>query len=49
MKYQVFVFKLYPKLVNYKPDPSTLQCAMQGTVSTYNLDTDGMAQMIGGI
>ena len=44
----VYVFKLFPKDVNYRPDASTLQRGMRGTVSTYDLDMEGAASMIQG-
>jgi hypothetical protein len=45
---RVYVFKLYPKDVNFHPDGSTLQRGMRGNVSTYDLDADGVASMVQG-
>ena len=45
---RVFVFKLYPKLSHHQTDPSTLQRAMRGTISTYELNTKAVADMIEG-
>lgn len=45
---RVFVFKLFPKDTNYRPDASTLQRGLRGTVSTYDLDMEGAASMIQG-
>ncbi|KAK6996194.1 hypothetical protein R3P38DRAFT_3629326 [Favolaschia claudopus] len=44
---RVYVFKLHPRCPGRK-DPSTLQRGMRGTVSTYNLDSDGIASMLAG-
>ncbi|CAK5266163.1 unnamed protein product [Mycena citricolor] len=43
---RVFVFKLHPRIGGR--DPSKLQRGMRGTVSTYDLDTDGIASMLAG-
>ncbi|GLB44644.1 putative G-quadruplex DNA unwinding [Lyophyllum shimeji] len=44
---RVYVFKLFPKA--YGPrDPSTLQRGMRGTVTSFDLDMDGIASMIAG-
>ncbi|KAM6492122.1 hypothetical protein JOM56_005398, partial [Amanita muscaria] len=45
---RVFVFKLYPKDLNYRPDGSTLQRGLRGNVSTYELDIEGATSMIQG-
>lgn len=45
---RVYVFKLYPKNGLAGIDETTLQNAMRGTVSTYELDLDGMTEMLGG-
>ncbi|KAK6992015.1 hypothetical protein R3P38DRAFT_2571602 [Favolaschia claudopus] len=42
-----YVFKLHPRCPGRK-DPSTLQRGMRGTVSTYDLDSDGIASMLAG-
>jgi len=44
---RVFVFKLHPKK-GYHGDPSQLQRAMRGTVSTYELDLPGITSMLNG-
>ncbi|KAK6974457.1 hypothetical protein R3P38DRAFT_3239546 [Favolaschia claudopus] len=44
---RVYVFKLHPRCPGRK-DPSTLQRGMKGTVSTYDLDSDGIASMLAG-
>ncbi|KAK7055633.1 hypothetical protein R3P38DRAFT_2848150, partial [Favolaschia claudopus] len=44
---RVYVFKLHP-LCPGKKDPSTLQRGLRGTVSTYDLDSDGIASMLAG-
>jgi hypothetical protein len=44
---RVYVFKLYPKK-GYAGDPSKLQRAMRGTVSTFKLDMTGIISMIEG-
>ncbi|CAK5284216.1 unnamed protein product [Mycena citricolor] len=43
---RVFVFKLHPRVGGR--DPSKLQRGMRGTVSTYELDSDGIASMLAG-
>jgi hypothetical protein len=45
---RVYVFKLYPKILNHMPDQSSLQRAMRGTVSTYEMKTTGVADMVEG-
>ncbi|GJJ10017.1 hypothetical protein Clacol_004243 [Clathrus columnatus] len=45
---QVFVFKLYPKFDGCPFDEDCLQRGMQGTVSSYELDTEGIASMVDG-
>jgi len=45
---KVYVFKLFPKFSGQGLDPSTLQQAMRGTISTYDLDVAGAANMIQG-
>ena len=44
----IYVFKLFPKDIQYRPDASTLQQGMRGTVSTYDLDIEGAASMVQG-
>ncbi|KAJ7028348.1 hypothetical protein C8F04DRAFT_890402, partial [Mycena alexandri] len=44
---RVYVFKLHPRSFGPK-NPSTLQRGMRGTVSTYDLDTDGVVSMLAG-
>ncbi|KAJ7187071.1 hypothetical protein C8R46DRAFT_809901, partial [Mycena filopes] len=44
---RVYVFKLHPRCAG-RMDPNTLQRGMRGTVSTYNLDTDGVVSMLAG-
>ncbi|KAJ6622667.1 hypothetical protein B0H10DRAFT_1683488, partial [Mycena sp. CBHHK59/15] len=44
---RVFVFKLHPTCGG-RMDPSTLQRGMRGTVSTYDLDSDGITSMLAG-
>ncbi len=45
---RVYVFKLFPKTPGYRPANETLQRGMRGTVSTYELDTQGVANMAEG-
>ena len=45
---RVYVFKLFPKNIHARPEASTLQRGMQGTVSTYDLDVEGAASMVQG-
>ncbi len=45
---RVYVFKLYPKTPGYRPASETLQRGMRGTVSTYELDAQGVADMLDG-
>jgi hypothetical protein len=45
---RVYVFKLFPKLAHYQPDPSCLQRALRGTVCSYELDVKGAADMVQG-
>jgi len=45
---RVFVFKLFPKKVGGIRDLSTLQRAMRGNVTSYAMDTTGVADMVEG-
>lgn len=45
---RVYVFKLYPKDIDFRPDGSTLQRGMRGNVSMYDLDAKGVASMVQG-
>ncbi len=45
---RVFVYKLYPKHLQFRPNVATLQRGMRGTVSSYDLDLEGAAAMIQG-
>ncbi|THG92828.1 hypothetical protein EW026_g8214 [Hermanssonia centrifuga] len=45
---RIYVFKLFPKKVGGTRDASTLQRGMRGTVSTYELSIDGVADMVQG-
>ncbi len=45
---RVYVFKLFPKTPGYRPPSETLQRGMRGTVSTYELDSQGVADMVDG-
>lgn len=45
---RVYVFKLYPRLRGYKPAEESLQRAMRGTVSTFEMDTKGVVSMLEG-
>ncbi len=45
---RVYVFKLFPKTPGYRPPTETLQRGMRGTVSTYELDTQGVVNMTEG-
>ena len=45
---RVYVFKLYPKTMDRHMDASTLQRGLRGNVSTFALDSQGMASMITG-
>ncbi len=45
---RVYVFKLFPKTPGYRPANETLQRGMRGTVSTYELDTQGVVNMAEG-
>ena len=45
---RVYVFKLFPKDVHYRPEDSMLQRGMRGTVSTYDLNMDGAVSMVQG-
>lgn len=45
---RVYVFKLFSKLRGYKPAEESLQRAMRGTVSTFEMDTRGVAAMVEG-
>ena len=44
----VFVFKLFPMKAGRVHNPSQLQCAMQGNVTSYAMDTKGVASMVEG-
>lgn len=44
----LYIFKLFPKKMGGNHDTATLQCAMRGNVSTYELNMDGIASMIKG-
>ncbi|KAM6490331.1 hypothetical protein JOM56_014308 [Amanita muscaria] len=44
----VFVFKLFPKDLHYRPDAASLQRGLRGNVCTYELDMAGAASMIQG-
>jgi hypothetical protein len=44
---RVFVFKLFPKQLHGAPE-ATLQRAMRGTVSSYEMDVPGIAAMTEG-
>jgi hypothetical protein len=44
----VYVFKLYPKTMHYQPDPSSLQRAMRGTMSMYEMKPTAVADMVDG-
>jgi hypothetical protein len=45
---RVFVFKLFPKDIHRQPDASSLQQAMRGSVSGYDLDVSGVVSMVQG-
>jgi hypothetical protein len=45
---RVYVFRLFPKSAGGGRDTSTLQRAMRGTVSSYQMNTDAVASMIRG-
>ncbi|RDX40380.1 hypothetical protein OH76DRAFT_1366321, partial [Lentinus brumalis] len=45
---RVYIFKLYPKTPGYRPASATLQRGMRGTVSTYELHGQGVADMVDG-
>ncbi len=45
---RVYVFKLFPKTPGFRPPTESLQRSMRGTVSTYELDTQGIANMADG-
>ncbi|KAJ7031925.1 hypothetical protein C8F04DRAFT_905170, partial [Mycena alexandri] len=44
---RVYVFKLHPRCGGTQ-DPNTLQRGMRGTVSSYDLDCDGVVSMLAG-
>ncbi|KAI5985260.1 hypothetical protein EDD15DRAFT_2176074 [Pisolithus albus] len=44
----VFVFKLFPKRIQGNRDVTTLQRAMRGNVTSYELDMEGISSMIEG-
>jgi hypothetical protein len=45
---RVFVFKLFPKQLHGRPEEASLQRAMRGTVSSYDMDVEGVAAMVEG-
>ena len=45
---RVYIFKLFPKRSQGARNISGLQCAMQGNVTTYELDGEGVASMVQG-
>ncbi|KAF9061326.1 hypothetical protein BDP27DRAFT_1429074 [Rhodocollybia butyracea] len=45
---RVYVFKLFPKKIQGKRDATTLQSAMRGNVTTFELDNPGIAAMLEG-
>ncbi|KAM6496781.1 hypothetical protein JOM56_007254 [Amanita muscaria] len=45
---RVYVFKLYPKDLSFRPDSASLQRGLRGNVTTYELDVEGVASMIQG-
>lgn len=45
---RVWVFKLYPRDRSSRPSEECLQRAMRGNVSTYPMDTSGVASMVDG-
>lgn len=45
---RVYVFKLYPKDLSFRPDSASLQRGLRGNVTTYELDVEGVAAMIQG-
>lgn len=45
---RVYVFKLYPKDPQFRPDPATLQRGMRGNVSTYDMNLEDVSSMIHG-
>ena len=45
---RVYTFKLHPKTLNARMDVSSFQRGMKGTVSTYALNRDAMADMVSG-
>jgi hypothetical protein len=45
---RVYVFKLFPKKVNGNRNAETLQRGMRGNVSTFELDSKGIASMLEG-
>lgn len=45
---RVYVFKLFPKKIQGKRDVTTLQSALRGNVTTFELDNAGIASMIDG-
>ena len=45
---RVFIFKLFPKKAGRVHDPSQLQRAMRGNVTSYAMDTKGVASMVEG-
>ncbi|THG93643.1 hypothetical protein EW026_g7647 [Hermanssonia centrifuga] len=45
---RVFVFKLYPKDKDFRPNQASLQSGMRGNVSTFEQDIEGIAHMVDG-
>ena len=45
---RIYVYRLHTKNATYQPDPSLLQSALRGTVSTYPLDINAASSMVQG-
>jgi hypothetical protein len=45
---RIYVYRLHTKNATYQPDPSMLQSALRGTVSTYPLDINAATSMVQG-
>lgn len=45
---RIYVFKLYPKNKDFRPQQATLQRGMRGNVSTYEQDIQGISNMVDG-
>lgn len=45
---RAYVFKMYPKDKDFRPNPSCLQRGMHGSVSTYEINTAAIASMLEG-